>query len=86
MNCPATKVFIFDPIDGSPGDTVVKKQCQKPIGHSGAHFVMLPGNQPQSWLDDIERESGRAAEGVGPENRSAGDRTVGSNPTSPAKL
>jgi hypothetical protein len=34
--------------------------------------------------EDI-RESGRADEGIGPENRSAGDCAVGSNPTSPAK-
>ena len=52
MKCFAAKVFIFDAMDGHAGDTIKEMQCQKEVNHPGAHFVMLPGNEPQSWTDD----------------------------------
>ncbi len=51
MNCLAAKYFIFDDLSGRAGDVGKEMSCQKPIGHEGAHFVMLPSNTPVSWKD-----------------------------------
>ena len=52
MACGAWTIYVYDRNGPAPGNMRVK--CQKPAGHTGAHYCLLPGGGVSWPLPAVE--------------------------------